>query len=351
MKQHRLKYLNKLTLRTQQLEHQYSYVDIFILLKRMDMIDAVKGINITKKGYKFELTVTHHSTFYYLFQYGIIDTENGTTIILKPLIPPIVINVTNVPLNAAPLMVEAMIQNETHNLRTRLLSSTHCYIWRRTLLYRKMGDPCMEIRLERFTTPSTTFNLFLRSLRQPPLPHKWHAPNSNQSHLHTLWWQQRWRSRQPTSTHPRRSTQHGHSTTTATTTATTIYHNRTTTISWNAHQTSKIASKIYINQPTINSWNNNQTTKIASKTDINRSTTTSWNTNRSAYTSINRLLHSNHTRPYRTTIPEPHMDEASNEIPPEIHKVVPTPHVHYEHIRSYTPTPIRIRRRWRDKDW
>ena len=59
MKQHRLKYLNKLTLRTQQLEHQYSYEDIFILLKRMDMIDAVKGINITKKGYKFELTVIH----------------------------------------------------------------------------------------------------------------------------------------------------------------------------------------------------------------------------------------------------------------------------------------------------
>ena len=101
-----------MTLRTEQLEHQYSYKDIFILLKRMGMIDEVKGVNITNKGYKFELTVTGHNAFYCLFQNGIPDKANETTIKLKPLIPPIIINVTNVPLNAYSGMVEIMIQNE-----------------------------------------------------------------------------------------------------------------------------------------------------------------------------------------------------------------------------------------------
>ena len=74
MKQHTYKYLNKLTLRTEQLEHQYSYEDIFIIIKRKEPDKKVEGINITKKGFKFELKITDHSTFYDLFQNGIRDT-------------------------------------------------------------------------------------------------------------------------------------------------------------------------------------------------------------------------------------------------------------------------------------
>ena len=337
MKQHRLKYLNKLTLRTQQLEHQYSYEDIFILLKRMDMIDAVRGINITKKGYKFELTVTHHSTFYYLFQYGIIDSENRTTIKLKPLIPPIIINVTNVPLNAATCMVEAMILNETHH--------GFEYVYARERLVTFEG--------ERFSTGRWEIHAWRYGSKDlPPLPtHSTYFCDRYVSlHYHT------------NDMHP-----------TPTNHTFTPLDDSSDDEADNLPLPTRDEARTLDTRPTPQPPPQLQSTTIerqpSPETPIKppKSPAKSTSTDRLSTpeiaieppkspekpTSIDR-----HAIPATTITPVtvplstnqvPQMDEVSNEIPPEIHKVVPTPHVHYEHIRSYTPTPIRIRRRWRDK--
>ena len=356
MKQHRYKYLNKLTLRTEQLEHQYTYEDIFILLKGKNLIKKVEGINITKKGFKFELKVIDHSTFYDLFQNGIRDTVNDTLIKLKPLIPPIVINVTNVPLTALSCMVEKMILDATQNSFAHVYAQPHLvtfegkhfctgrwviHAWR----YGTKGLPPLPTHStffydryvslhyhtsDKHPTPTNhTFTPFYDSSddeeddltplnrddaqdldilppppvnstssdRQPP-PETPITPPKSPANLTPI-------KRQPppgTAITPPKSP--------ATSTST----DRQPTPETIIEPPIAPAKPPSIDRPPIPDTTN---------------------------TPVTVPLATNHL---------PHMDEVPTEIPPEIHKVVTKPHFYYEHIHSNTSNPIKIIRRWKVKD-